>query len=73
VDPGFVETEFSVVRFGGNEERARGVYDGFRPLSGDDVADAVAYVISVPDHVNVLDLVLVPVAQRNVYVVDREG
>ena len=73
VDPGFVETEFSVVRFGGNEERARGVYNGFRPLSGDDVADAVAYVICVPEHVNVLDLVLVPVAQRNVYVVDREG
>jgi 3-hydroxy acid dehydrogenase / malonic semialdehyde reductase len=72
VDPGFVETEFSLVRFHGDEARARSVYDGFRPLSGDDVADAVAYVAAAPPHVNVLDLVLVPLAQRNVYVVDRD-
>ena len=72
VDPGFVETEFSVVRFGGDTERARKVYEGFQPLSADDVADAVAYVINLPEHVNVLDLVLVPTAQRNVYVVDRQ-
>lgn len=71
VDPGFVETEFSIVRFHGDEERARRVYDGFRPLSGSDVAEAVAWVLKQPEHVNVLDLVLVPTAQRNVYVVDR--
>ena len=73
VDPGFVETEFSTVRFHGDAERARKVYEGFRPLSGDDVAEAVAWVLSQPEHVNVLDLVLVPTAQRNVYVVDRES
>jgi 3-hydroxy acid dehydrogenase / malonic semialdehyde reductase len=72
VDPGFVETEFSVVRFAGDETRAHRVYDGFRPLSGDDVADTVCYVAGVPDHVNILDVVVVPVAQRNVYVVDRK-
>jgi 3-hydroxy acid dehydrogenase / malonic semialdehyde reductase len=71
VDPGFVETEFSVVRFHGDEERARSVYAGFTPLAGGDVADAVCYIAGLPDHVNVLDLVLVPTAQRNVYVVDR--
>lgn len=71
VDPGFVETEFSVVRFHGDQERAARVYDGFRPLGPEDVADAVAYVVGVPPHVNVLDLVVVPTAQRNVYVVDR--
>jgi serine 3-dehydrogenase len=71
VDPGFVETEFSLVRFHGDAERARKVYDGFKPLSPDDVADAIAYVLGLPDHVNILDLVLVPTAQRNVYVVDR--
>jgi len=71
VDPGFVETEFALVRFAGDTERAARVYEGFEPLSGDDVADAVAFVINVPDHVNVLDLVIVPKAQRNVYVVDR--
>jgi 3-hydroxy acid dehydrogenase / malonic semialdehyde reductase len=71
VDPGFVETEFSTVRFHGDTERARHVYDGFTPLSGDDVADAVYHVANLPAHVNILDLVLVPTAQRNVYVVDR--
>jgi len=72
VDPGFVETEFSRVRFHGDEERAERVYEGFRPLDPEDVADAVHYVATRPAHVNVFDLVLVPTAQRNVYVVDRE-
>jgi 3-hydroxy acid dehydrogenase / malonic semialdehyde reductase len=71
IDPGFVETEFSVVRFHGDADRAEQVYKGFQPLSGSDVADTVCYVASLPDHVNVTDLVLVPTAQRNVYVVDR--
>jgi 3-hydroxy acid dehydrogenase / malonic semialdehyde reductase len=71
VDPGFVQTEFSVVRFNGDRERADQVYDGFRPLSGDDVADTVCYVAGLPEHVNILDVVVVPTAQRNVYVVDR--
>ena len=72
VDPGFVETEFSEVRFHGDTERAKGVYQGFRPLSADDVADTIAYVVNLPEHVNILDLVIMPTAQRNVYVVDRE-
>jgi 3-hydroxy acid dehydrogenase / malonic semialdehyde reductase len=71
VDPGFVETEFSVVRFHGDADRANQVYRGFRPLTGDDVADTVCYVAGLPGHVNILDVVLVPTAQRNVYVVDR--
>ncbi|HXQ28189.1 MAG TPA: SDR family NAD(P)-dependent oxidoreductase [Gemmatimonadales bacterium] len=71
VDPGFVETEFSEVRFHGDRERARAVYQGFRPLSADDVADVVSYVVNLPAHVNVIDLVLAPTAQRNIYVVDR--
>ena len=73
VDPGFVETEFSVVRFHGDEERADRVYEGFQPLTGDDVADAVAYVANLPAHANVLRMVLLPAAQRNVYVVDRDA
>ena len=71
VDPGFVETEFSEVRFHGDRERAKAVYQGFQPLTADDVADTVAYVVNLPEHVNILDLVIVPTAQRNVYVVDR--
>jgi len=73
VDPGFAETEFSVVRFAGDEQRAKQVYRGFQPLSGDDVADVVAYVAGLPEHVNVLDVVVTPTAQRNVYVIHREG
>ncbi len=71
VDPGFVETEFSDVRFHGDRERAKAVYQGFQPLTADDVADTIAYVVNLPEHVNILDLVIVPTAQRNVYVVDR--
>jgi len=71
VDPGFVETEFSEVRFHGDRERARSVYQGFQPLTADDVADTIAYVVNLPEHVNILDLIIMPTAQRNVYVVDR--
>lgn len=72
VDPGFVHTEFSLVRFGGDRERAASIYEGFTPLDAADVADAIHYVINAPDHVNVFDLVLLPTAQRNLYVVDRQ-
>ena len=73
VDPGFVETEFSEVRFRGDAQRAKAVYHGFKPLAAEDVADAIAYVVSLPEHVNVIDMILVPTAQRNIYVVDRDG
>lgn len=73
VDPGMVETEFSRVRFHGDDERAAKVYEGFEPLTADDVADAVHYVASLPERVNIRHLILVPTAQRNVFVVDRSG
>jgi len=71
VDPGFVETEFSEVRFHGDKAQAKAVYRGFTPLSAYDVADAISYVVNLPPHVNILDMVLMPTAQRNIYVVDR--
>lgn len=71
IDPGYAETEFGLVRYRGDAHRAKDTYKGFRPLSADDVADAVAYVINAPDHVNIADIVIVPAAQRNMYVVDR--
>ncbi|MDP2471732.1 MAG: SDR family NAD(P)-dependent oxidoreductase [Candidatus Palauibacterales bacterium] len=71
VDPGFVRTEFSRVRFHGDDERAEGVYRGFDPLTAQDVADCVHFVVTRPPHVNVFDMVLLPTAQRNVYVLDR--
>ena len=72
VDPGFVETEFSLVRFHGDAARAKTTYQGFRALSADDVADTISYVVNLPEHVNILDLILVPSAQRSVHLVDRK-
>jgi len=60
VDPGMVETEFSVVRFGGDEERAATVYDRTTPLTADDVADCIAFVVTRPSHVNVDTLIVLP-------------
>lgn len=71
VDPGFVHTEFSRVRFHGDDERAESVYRGFEPLTAEDVADCVHFVATRPPHVNVFDMILLPTAQRNVYVLDR--
>ena len=71
VDPGHVRTEFAQVRFHGDTARATKLYEGFRPLSPDDVADAVAYVVNLPEHVNILDLIILPAAQRSVTVIDR--
>jgi 3-hydroxy acid dehydrogenase/malonic semialdehyde reductase len=73
VDPGFVETEFSIVRFRGDEDRAKQVYAGFQPLAAEDIAEAVRWVIAQPEHVTIADMVITPTAQRNIYVVNREG
>jgi 3-hydroxy acid dehydrogenase / malonic semialdehyde reductase len=65
VAPGAADTEFSLVRFKGDKQRADSVYNGFTPLSAGDVADAVYYVTTLPAHVNVNDLVLMPTAQAS--------
>jgi NADP-dependent 3-hydroxy acid dehydrogenase YdfG len=72
VDPGMVETEFSIVRFHGDEARAQKVYDGLKPLSPDDVADAVIYAVTRPAHVNVAEMVLLPTCQAGATVVSRK-
>lgn len=73
VDPGAAETEFSDVRFHGDRESAKAVYRGFDPLTADDVADAILYVAGTPEHVNITDLVIMPTAQRNPYLLHRES
>ena len=72
VDPGLAETEFSLVRFRGDEARARTVYEGTEPLVAEDIADAVCYVLNTPPHVNVLHVVMMPTVQRSPYVLARE-
>lgn len=61
--PGAVETEFSIVRFHGDEERAKAVYKGFDSLLASDIADAILYVISTPPRVNINELIIMPTAQ----------
>jgi len=73
VDPGMVETEFSMVRFSGDEERAKNVYKGLKPLSGEDIAETVLFCASRPDHVNINEIILTPLAQAGVSMVKREG
>lgn len=65
IAPGAAETEFSLVRFKGNEETAKLVYDGYDALMAEDIADAVYYVCSRPKHVCINDLVIMPTAQAN--------
>ena len=63
INPGAVETEFSVVRFKGDQEKADKVYDGFSPLTGHDIAEAVLFAIDRPAHVNINALLIMPTAQ----------
>jgi 3-hydroxy acid dehydrogenase / malonic semialdehyde reductase len=63
IHPGAVETEFSIVRFKGDEARARKVYDGFEPLVANDIAEAIWFAVSRPEHVNINELTIMPTAQ----------
>ncbi|MCK9204517.1 MAG: SDR family oxidoreductase [Bacteroidales bacterium] len=65
IAPGAAETEFSLVRFKGDKERADNVYKGFTPLTGADVAEVVYYVTTLPDHFNINDIVIMPTAQAD--------
>ena len=71
VDPGMVETEFSVVRFGGDVDRASGVYDGMTPLTGDDIAETIVWIADRPSHVQIAEVVLFPTDQASATLVAR--
>lgn len=72
INPGMVETEFSIVRFKGDENRAKKVYDGLEPLIAQDIADAIWYVVSRPAHVNINDMLIMPTAQATGTIVKRD-
>lgn len=71
VDPGLVETEFSAVRFRGDLERAKVVYQNLKPLEPDDVAEAVVFAASRPPHVQVAEIIVLPTAQASTTMVHR--
>jgi NADP-dependent 3-hydroxy acid dehydrogenase YdfG len=73
IAPGSVETEFSLVRFGGDEEAARRVYEGMSPLKAEDVAECIRWVASLPAHVNVDELLVRPRDQATAAEVHRRG
>src|SRR6202142_3026833 len=72
VDPGMVETDFSLVRFHGDAERAAKVYKGLKPLSAEDVADVIVWATTRPQHVNIARVTLTPVQQANSLLFSRE-
>ncbi len=72
VHPGAVETEFSEVRFKGDKERAKKVYEGFEPLVANDIAETIWFAVSRPKHVNINELIITPTAQANVTTILRK-
>lgn len=63
VSPGAVETEFSIVRYHGDEERARKVYEGYTPLTAEDIAECILFMATAPEHVNIAEIFVLPSAQ----------
>jgi len=72
VSPGAVETEFSIIRFHGDTEQAKKFYEGFLPLTPEDIADNVVYVASRPPHVQIADILVFPTNQSSVFHIHRE-
>lgn len=73
VKPGMVETNFSITRFSGDKERADKVYEGIKPLTGEDIADVVYYAASAPAHVQIAEVLVLPVHQASGTVVYKEA
>lgn len=73
ISPGLVETEFSKVRFHGDTERSGAVYKGIEPLTGGDIAELIVFMVNRPSHVNILDLIVMPVDQSSVVLVNRDN
>jgi 3-hydroxy acid dehydrogenase / malonic semialdehyde reductase len=72
INPGLVETEFSVVRFHGDRKAAKAVYEGLKPLTAEDIADCIVFAVTRPPHVDIDEIVVRPVAQATAQVVARK-
>jgi len=72
IDPGMAETEFSLVRFRGDSEKAKKVYQGTRPLQADDIAQAVVWSCTRPSHVNIEDMIITATDQASATMVNRK-
>ncbi len=72
IHPGLVETEFSIVRFKGDEIKAKNVYSGMTPLRPGDIAEIIAFILSRPQHVTVADLLVLPNAQASAVIINRD-
>jgi NADP-dependent 3-hydroxy acid dehydrogenase YdfG len=73
INPGLVETEFSMVRFKGDENKSAKVYDGMQALKAEDIAETILFMVTRPPHVNIADLLIFPTAQASSTKVKREG
>ncbi len=73
INPGMVETEFSIVRFKGDEERAKNAYKGLQPLVAEDIAETIYWVASRPPHVNINDIIIMATAQANTTIAIRKN
>lgn len=72
ISPGMVETEFSIVRYHGDEEKAKAVYQGLVPLSAEDIADVLEFIVTRPAHVMINDIQINPSQQANTYISHRK-
>lgn len=72
ISPGMVETEFSLVRFGGDAEKAKAIYQGMKPLSAEDIAEAVVWTLMRPPHVNIQEMIIYPTEQASTSLVHRK-
>jgi NADP-dependent 3-hydroxy acid dehydrogenase YdfG len=72
INPGLVDTEFSMVRFKGDKQRSKSVYNGMKPLTGNDIADLILFIVTRPPHVNISDSIIFPTAQASSTLVNRD-
>jgi NADP-dependent 3-hydroxy acid dehydrogenase YdfG len=72
IHPGAVETEFSIVRFHGDKDKATKIYEGYEPLAAKDIAETIYFTTSRPSHVNINDLVIMPTAQASAFYWNKE-